>query len=63
MLLLLPRIGSIEVAQARGPSEIFGDVLCENAPMLLLAREFGFAVTPHRDEAEVVRESRAFACS
>ncbi len=54
--LLMSRL--IEVARVGGLSEIFGNVLRENEPMLKMARELGFAVTPHPDEAEVVRVSK-----
>jgi acetyltransferase len=54
--LLMTRL--IEVAKARGLSEIFGVVLRENEPMLKMARELGFTVAPHPDEADVVRVTK-----
>ena len=50
--LLMTRL--LEVAKARGLSEIFGEVLHENTAMLRMARELGFTATPHPEEADVV---------
>jgi acetyltransferase len=54
--LLMSRI--IEVARQRGISEIFGEVLRENEPMLRLARALDFKVNAHRLDAEVVLVER-----
>jgi acetyltransferase len=54
--LLMSRI--IEVARQRGISEIFGEVLRENEPMLRLARALDFKVNAHRFDAEVVLVER-----
>jgi len=54
--LLMTRL--IEVAKARGLSEIFGEVLRENGPMLKMADELGFIVSPHPDEPDVVRVTK-----
>jgi len=51
--LLMTRL--IEIARLRGLSELFGDVLRENEPMLKMARELGFALSPHPEEAGVGR--------
>jgi acetyltransferase len=48
----------IEVARQRGISEIFGEVLRENEPMLRLARALDFKVNAHRFDAEVVLVER-----
>ena len=48
----------LEIARARGLSEIFGEVLRENGPMLKMARELGFSVAPHPDEANVMRVTK-----
>jgi acetyltransferase len=48
----------IERARALGIRELWGDVLRENDAMLLMAREHGFAVSDHPDEAELVRVRR-----
>jgi len=39
----------IDHARRRGVGEIFGEILTENAAMLRLCRELGFAVRPHAD--------------
>ena len=54
--LLMTRL--IEIAKARGLSEIFGEVLRENGPMLKMCRELGFTVAPHPDEPDVMRVTR-----
>ena len=54
--LLMTRL--IEIARARGLSEIFGEVLRENGPMLKMCRELGFTVSPHPDESDVMRVTR-----
>ncbi|HXP78071.1 MAG TPA: bifunctional acetate--CoA ligase family protein/GNAT family N-acetyltransferase [Stellaceae bacterium] len=54
--LLMTRL--LEIAKARGLSEIFGEVLRENGPMLKMARELGFTVAPHPDEADVMRVTK-----
>ena len=54
--LLMTRL--LEVAKARGLSEIFGEVLRENKPMLKLARELGFSVARHPEEADMVRVTK-----
>jgi acetyltransferase len=42
--LLMTRL--IQYARSRGLSELTGDILAENRPMLALAAELGFAMTP-----------------
>jgi len=54
--LLMTRL--LEIAKARGISEIFGEVLRENAPMLKMDRELGFTVTAHPDEHDVMRVTK-----
>ncbi len=54
--LLMTRL--IDIARARGLSEIFGEVLRENGPMLKMCRELGFTVAPHPDEPDVMRVTR-----
>jgi len=54
--LLMTRL--LEIARARGLSEIFGEVLRENGPMLKMCRELGFTVSPHPDEPDVMRVTR-----
>jgi acetyltransferase len=51
--LLMTRI--IEIARRRGVGEIFGEVLRENEPMLRLARDLGFSVATHPQEAHLLR--------
>jgi acetyltransferase len=51
--LLLQRL--IEYARDRGTQRLVGDVLHENAAMLQLARDNGFAVDAVRSDGEVVR--------
>lgn len=46
--MLLRRI--IDYASSRGISEIFGEVLSENKPMLKLCRVFGFEITADRED-------------
>ncbi len=45
----------IEYARMRGIGEIFGDVLQENALMLSLCRELGFALAPLPETATILR--------
>jgi acetyltransferase len=45
----------IAYARKRGVSEIFGDVLAENASMLRICRELGFALEPLADDPAVTR--------
>jgi len=45
----------IAVARARGLDSIYGDVLSTNRPMLQLARQLGFAVKRHPDDATLTR--------
>jgi len=54
--LLMTRL--LEVAKAHGLSEIYGEVLRENEPMLKMNRELGFAITAHPEEHEIVRVTR-----
>ena len=54
--LLMTRL--IEVARARGLSEIFGEVLRENDAMLKMVGELGFTAAPHPDEPDVVRVTK-----
>jgi acetyltransferase len=54
--LLMTRL--LEVAKARGISEVFGEVLRENQPMLKMARELGFSVAPHPEEDGVMRVTK-----
>jgi len=54
--LLMTRL--LQVARARGISEIFGEVLRENEPMLKMARKLGFTVTPHPEEPDVLRVTK-----
>jgi acetyltransferase len=51
--LLMTRI--IEIARRRRVGEIFGEVLRENEPMLRLARDLGFSVATHPQEAHLLR--------
>jgi acetyltransferase len=51
--LLVSRI--IEVAQGRGITEIFGEVLRENEPMLRLCHALGFTVSTHPQEPHLLR--------
>ena len=45
----------IAYARQRGIGEIFGDVLRENAMMVALCRELGFALTMLPESAEILR--------
>jgi acetyltransferase len=54
--LLMTRL--LQIAKARGLSEIFGEVLRENEPMLKMARELGFSTAPHPGEADVIRVTK-----
>jgi len=54
--LLMTRL--IEVARARGLSELYGEVLRENRPMLKMARELGFSVVPHPEEVDALRVTK-----
>jgi acetyltransferase len=54
--LLMSRM--LAVAKARGLSEIFGEVLRENEPMLRMAREFGFEIAPHPDEVGLMQVTK-----
>ena len=45
----------LEMAKARGLSEVIGEVLCENAAMLKMALELGFTVSPHPEEVDIMR--------
>jgi acetyltransferase len=56
---LLGRI--IEVAQARGIGELYGDVLQENQAMLKMNRELGFTISAHPDDPAVLRVTRRLA--
>jgi acetyltransferase len=56
---LLGRI--IAVAGSRGIGELFGDVLQENAAMLEMNREHGFALEPHPDDPSLVRVVKRLA--
>ena len=51
--LLMQRL--IAYAKARGTAEMVGDVLEENARMLALCRELGFAIQPQPENRGVVR--------
>jgi len=54
--LLMRRM--LDVAKARGISEIFGCVLRENAPMLGLCRALGFSVAAYPEDPDIVRVVR-----
>ena len=54
--LLMGRM--LAIAKARGLSEIFGEVLRENEPMLKMAQEFGFEIAPHPDEAGLMQVTK-----
>ncbi|WP_029006655.1 bifunctional acetate--CoA ligase family protein/GNAT family N-acetyltransferase [Azorhizobium doebereinerae] len=45
----------LDYAQERGLARIFGDVLRENLPMLHLAQDLGFKVSPGSDDPTLVR--------
>ncbi len=45
----------IAYARLRGLSELFGDVLHDNGPMLSLARLCGFTIRPHGPAPDIVR--------
>jgi acetyltransferase len=49
----------IEYGKRAGVAEIFGDVLEENAMMISLCRELGFAMAPLAGSAGIVRTSLA----
>lgn len=51
--LLMERL--IGVARRFGIRELFGEVLHENRPMLDMCRAFGFSLSPHPDDATLVR--------
>ncbi|HXQ53002.1 MAG TPA: bifunctional acetate--CoA ligase family protein/GNAT family N-acetyltransferase [Stellaceae bacterium] len=51
----------IEVAQARGIGELFGDVLRENERMVRLCRDLGFTLAPQPDAMDLVRVSKRLA--
>jgi acetyltransferase len=44
----------ITYARSRGIGELYGTILAENAPMIDMARELGFSVAAHRDDAGLV---------
>jgi acetyltransferase len=54
--LLMSRM--LEVAKARGLSEIFGSVMRENEPMLKMCRELGFAVREYSEDPDIARVVR-----
>lgn len=45
----------VERARAAGIQRMFGDTLCDNAAMLTLARQMGFAVRPHPADPRLYR--------
>ncbi|NMM45836.1 bifunctional acetate--CoA ligase family protein/GNAT family N-acetyltransferase [Rhodospirillaceae bacterium KN72] len=47
----------IEFARMRGIGVIYGDVLCENGPMLSMCRDLGFTAKSHEDDPGVMRVS------
>jgi acetyltransferase len=49
----------IDEARRRGLSEIFGDILEENAAMLALSRELGFTLAPIAESPAIIRAVRA----
>lgn len=49
----------IAVARSRGLTELYGEVLSTNRPMLELARRLGFRVARHPDDATLSRVSLA----
>lgn len=42
-------------ARKRGLRQVFGDVMRENGPMLRLAEDLGFKVTPGSEDPSVMR--------
>jgi acetyltransferase len=57
-IFLMKRI--IDYARMRGISEIYGDVLRENAPMLKLCKVLGFTQSAVADEPELFRVTLIF---
>ncbi|OOG54868.1 GNAT family N-acetyltransferase [Polaromonas sp. C04] len=49
----------VAAARAQGVTQLYGDVLRGNAPMLALAQANGFAVQRHPGDARLVRVQRA----
>ena len=49
----------IAAARAQGVTQLYGDVLHGNAPMLALAQAQGFSVQRHPDDARLARVQRA----
>jgi len=47
--------GLADIARERGITEFYGDVLRENEPMLALARNLGFHLERHPDDAALIR--------
>jgi acetyltransferase len=51
----------IEIARQYGISELIGDVLRENQPMLAMCRDLGFEIAPDPDDATMVRVRKKLA--
>jgi len=50
-----------DVALRRGVGELFGDVDCENGPMLELCRSLDFTVVRNPDDARLYRVEKPIA--
>ena len=59
--LLMTRL--IDVARQRGISELVGEVLRENEPMLQIRRELGFAIAADPSDPAVLMVSKKLARS
>ena len=59
--LLMTRL--IDVARQRGISELVGEVLRENEPMLQMCRELGFAIAADPSDPAVLMVSKKLARS
>jgi acetyltransferase len=57
--LLMTRL--IDIARRRGIGELTGEVLRENAPMLAMCRELGFAITAGRADPSIVHVKKPLA--
>jgi acetyltransferase len=57
--LLMTRL--IEIAKQRGITELVGEVLRENGPMLQMCRELGFAITPDPSDPSLMQVEKTLA--
>ncbi|WHZ11514.1 MAG: hypothetical protein OJF60_001953 [Burkholderiaceae bacterium] len=53
----------IAAARMQGVTQLYGDVLRDNAPMLALARALGFTVQRHPNDARLARVQRPLAAT